>query len=472
MSFNDLKPIYKEFLLKLALTLTKDELYQRSKAIMRRQKKKLMRRNSASFQGRTRKTGVVSSKFRKLGLNLIKKPLKIKTKLRNLGKKDDLSEQNLPSEILAGADDVNNKISESSISTSSYDTRQFLPKDAQGHKKLHYRRRSSNTEINNNNNKRERNSTSEESDYFFSLKRSKARQNVQNNRNSSSGYVSCSECSYDSDTCTCVSADKCYCSLGDRNLPKTDRNTLRKNKTSSKYPQKNKLFHHTTKEKCNCGMDSPLWCGCDTDSCAESNKCYCQVGEKIKANATIFEQLKQRGFIPSSKDSIIITPPSHRKLCKKSSNTKSTRSLEYLHNPNANDAYYEKMRMIQNQPVFVETYGTRAFRDDARRVYNEDMRRRSVGNYPMDYEVFAIDRGSVRRMANGVNYGKTYSCMDFGGVDFHRPRSRHSICYGSKGKFLICKLLFLRLFVGVTAGVTELYVYNLRNYCLFLRLLR
>lgn len=47
MSFNDLKPIYKEFLLKLAVTLTKDELYQRSKSIMRRQKKKLLRRNKA-----------------------------------------------------------------------------------------------------------------------------------------------------------------------------------------------------------------------------------------------------------------------------------------------------------------------------------------------------------------------------------------------------------------------------------------
>lgn len=40
MSFNNLRPIYKEFLLKLALALTKDELYQRSKIIMRRQKRK------------------------------------------------------------------------------------------------------------------------------------------------------------------------------------------------------------------------------------------------------------------------------------------------------------------------------------------------------------------------------------------------------------------------------------------------
>jgi hypothetical protein len=48
MSFNDLKPIYKEFLLKLAVTLTKDELYQRSKSIMRRQKKKKLKRKNSS----------------------------------------------------------------------------------------------------------------------------------------------------------------------------------------------------------------------------------------------------------------------------------------------------------------------------------------------------------------------------------------------------------------------------------------
>lgn len=55
MSFNDLKPIYKEFLLKLAVTLTKDELYQRSKSIMRRQKKKKLRKkNNSNGQVRTK----------------------------------------------------------------------------------------------------------------------------------------------------------------------------------------------------------------------------------------------------------------------------------------------------------------------------------------------------------------------------------------------------------------------------------
>lgn len=51
MSFNDLKPIYKEFLLKLAVTLTKDELYQRSKSIMRRQKKKKLRKKTTNGNG-------------------------------------------------------------------------------------------------------------------------------------------------------------------------------------------------------------------------------------------------------------------------------------------------------------------------------------------------------------------------------------------------------------------------------------
>ncbi|XP_054012057.1 uncharacterized protein LOC128894383 [Hylaeus anthracinus] len=46
MSFNDLKPLYKEFLLKLAATLTQDELYQRSASIMRRRRRPQRRQSS------------------------------------------------------------------------------------------------------------------------------------------------------------------------------------------------------------------------------------------------------------------------------------------------------------------------------------------------------------------------------------------------------------------------------------------
>lgn len=152
------------------------------------------------------------------------------------------------------------KKQESSISTSSYDTRQFRPKPTNMTRKQSYRKRKEDIKEANIRIRRERMSTSEDSD-FFTLKRSKSKTSPNNqNRNSSSGYVSCSECSYDSDTCTCVSADKCYCSLGNR-FDKKGRKGNRMN------------------DRCFCQNEKNIdmsWCGCDTDSCTDSNKCYCQ----------------------------------------------------------------------------------------------------------------------------------------------------------------------------------------------------
>ncbi|CAG9821440.1 unnamed protein product [Phaedon cochleariae] len=300
MSFNDLKPIYKEFLLKLSMTLTKDELYQKTKTIMRRQKKKLVRRSP-----RHKHKFLVGGKFKRLK-HIFQKNLKMRFnhKLKQASAKAD-------SETPPQTD---SKPPESSISTSSYDTRQFRPKDQNAIKKQGYRKK--------NGVGRDRTSTSEESD-FFSLKKPKARlnnqQNFQNhNKNSSSGYVSCSECSYDSDTCTCTSADKCYCSLGQKHYSrhKSCRNTLCRHE-----------------DLCPSLLDSSVtYCECDTDSCAESNKCYCPTFDKP---LTITEQLQQRGFTAD------VDHHRHKKLCKKSSNSKSTKSMEYILNPQ--ESYYDKL---------------------------------------------------------------------------------------------------------------------------------
>lgn len=77
--------------------------------------------------------------------------------------------------------------------------------------------------------------------------------------------MSCSECSYDSESCTCVSADKCYCSL------------------SRRIPEQPHVPPNT------------VVCSCDTDSCSESNKCYCA---RQTIRPTILEQLRQRGIMP------------------------------------------------------------------------------------------------------------------------------------------------------------------------------
>lgn len=338
MSFNDLKPIYKEFLLKLALTLTKDELYQRSKLIMRRHKKKLLRSNSVhSKKGQV----PVYNKFKRLK-HIFQK---IKLAKENKLNPPDLNETDA-------------KLPESSISSSSYDTRHFKPKEVKISRKQSYKRRSTNKSR-----RGDRVSTSEESD-FFSLRRKRTQHtNSNQNRNSSSGYVSCSECSYDSDTCTCISADKCYCSLGNKNckcIPESVNKKL----------------------KCCCGNEKAdfIWCGCDTDSCTDSNKCYCSFK---KEKSTIFEQLKQRGFIPSS--GTITTPPNHRKLCKKNSNTKSTKSLEYMSNPS--EKYYEKLKRSNSK------------QKKKRNSYTTD-------NLAVDYELFSIANGRICNIAEARLYGR------------------------------------------------------------------
>lgn len=70
-------------------------------------------------------------------------------------------------------------------------------------------------------------------------------------------------------------------------------------------------------------VSSLTYCDCDTDSCAESNKCYCQCSSQ-RSRSRHAHHPKCRKAVHSEQ---------HRKLCKNNSNTKSTRSLEYMSNP-------------------------------------------------------------------------------------------------------------------------------------------
>lgn len=83
--------------------------------------------------------------------------------------------------------------------------------------------------------------------------------------------MSCSECSYDSEACTCTSADRCYCSLG------ADHDVAAKLEATKK--QRHSMFSCGTEDKCYCSMtecaESQTSC-CDSDSCISTSKCYCQ----------------------------------------------------------------------------------------------------------------------------------------------------------------------------------------------------
>lgn len=88
-------------------------------------------------------------------------------------------------------------------------------------------------------------------------------------------YVSCSECSYDSEACTCTSADRCYCSLG------ADHDVAAKLEATKKHQQqqhRHSMYSCGTEDKCYCSMtegaESHSTC-CDSDSCISTSKCYC-----------------------------------------------------------------------------------------------------------------------------------------------------------------------------------------------------
>ncbi|XP_015429598.1 PREDICTED: uncharacterized protein LOC107186279 [Dufourea novaeangliae] len=228
MSFNDLKPLYKEFLLKLAATLTQDELYQRSASIMRRRRRPQRRGSShrTCLLGRAIKRSVSRLK----------------------GGPTEFTSVIFPAR----------RLNDSFGSSSSCDVRNNHRNRVLANRLV--KRRSSWR-----GNKPGCHTTSEDSDTCRRLSRNVG---AAANR-SSSGYVSCSECSYDSESCTCVSADKCYCSLSRRVLPQ---------------PQV---------------VSNTVICACDTDSCSESNKCYCARQPNQQIQPTILEQLRQRGIVPS-----------------------------------------------------------------------------------------------------------------------------------------------------------------------------
>ncbi|KAG7203870.1 hypothetical protein KM043_017924 [Ampulex compressa] len=224
MSFNDLKPLYKEFLLKLAATLTQDELYQRSASIMRRRRRPQRRRS-------TRRPCLLGRAIKRSVSRLKAGPTEFTS-------------------VIFPARRLNDSFESSSSCDARNNHRNQDVASRLGRRKSSWRT----------NKKGACHTTSEDSDTCKRLSRSVG---AGANR-SSSGYVSCSECSYDSESCTCVSADKCYCSLSRRTLQPVPPNMV--------------------------------VCACDTDSCSESNKCYCA---RRPIQTSILEQLRQKGIVPS-----------------------------------------------------------------------------------------------------------------------------------------------------------------------------
>uniref|UniRef100_A0A182IME2 PID domain-containing protein n=1 Tax=Anopheles atroparvus TaxID=41427 RepID=A0A182IME2_ANOAO len=262
MSFNDLKPIYKEFLLKLAVTLTKDELYQRSKSIMRRQKKKKLKRRNSNVQNQRRKL-LIGAK----GLRKVFRFGKFRSKKGERSTAGGTGAANGGNGAGGGPGGAGNGRSGGHHGPGAGGGGGGHGTAAAGGGRAHQLADQLSLDLKATGKKdRSRIGTSgsevSEARHEHTL--------TAHNRNSSSGYVSCSECSYDSDACTCTSADRCYCSLGGDDI----------NAKLHQASNRSSAPSCRSEDKCYCSMGetpnedgSTTWC--DTDSCISNEKCYC-----------------------------------------------------------------------------------------------------------------------------------------------------------------------------------------------------
>ncbi|CAK1590274.1 unnamed protein product [Parnassius mnemosyne] len=342
MSFNDLKPIYKEFLLKLAVTLTKDEIFQHSKAIMKKQKKKNLRRSN-TFQNKRRKIFKSAN-----GLKMV-----FRLPFGKDDRKKEIKKQVSSIDFTAGNKEP---VSESSVSTSSYDLRQFRPKEPPSmpppkRQTTRQRKRSDKVvHVSKRNGKvsrqGERTSTSEDSDFLTLSNRLGCQ-----NRNSSSGYVSCSECESES----CV--DRCYCSLKRDCKSKCYCSAVETSKDFPKARLSSKSCKDCTKEVYDADYS---YCSCDSESCADSNKCYC-------------------------------TSPRRAAM-------KSSQSLEYLRSPSQR-TYSDRMkRAFDNSDS--KLMRPRSSSVLSRRREDRSRRARSSDNLALDYELLLQNKTRDTRPRN------------------------------------------------------------------------
>ena len=235
ISFNEIKPVYRELLLKLAMTMSQDELFQRSKNIMSQEKKKTKGKSSAK-------------------------------KNKNKGYPVSASEQSTLSSFLK-LTFSSSKGAESKASTMNKDGKKFITKtDISGPIPIHPP-----PSLHHKTPKTTRKATSPLPPTPLQMNSKPIHHNQHKKKPPSpddlvdDAYVSCSEC-YES-VCT---YDTCSCS----------------NNAKSKIPPPKAYQTHNVETKAQVHQSSPssTECSsvcdhsdCDADSCISSEKCYCSL---------------------------------------------------------------------------------------------------------------------------------------------------------------------------------------------------
>ncbi|KAK7078750.1 hypothetical protein SK128_004284 [Halocaridina rubra] len=324
MSFSEMDPDHREILLKLALTLSKDEIYQRSKSIMKKQRGRsasLMSLMDSDSDGSTISSVLKATKrsFSRLGSrasSLQSNYLKDRSPLRKL---------------------VNNK-SRYSFERNGKDSA----------------------------NSTSRRSDGKENEFAHMLEGTgrKVAPKTPMPRRANEGYVSCSECGYDSEC-----SSKCYCSLPRR--------------SPSTKPQHEKHLHK--------GQDSP--CDCDTESCAESEKCYCSL-KRVKKNGLKMYEINLDSETDTNTETTVQSVVAYKKGYGSHSNLSELESRPTSWKRNSGDSSSSATRHKSSSSYLTEHSKSRSA-GTVFSMHPEVMRKKSLSsNLSSDSDISVVRRSS------------------------------------------------------------------------------
>lgn len=297
MSYNDLKPIYREFLIKLAMTLTKDELYQRTKVIMTEQKRK------RNIKRRTASTIPLKSAGRGRRLNeKLRDALNFRATKSRIGavllprfcmrnKQNNTTRTHQRQRRCSCSVDGSDILSAERTSVDCRKNQRWIGKrpaapTLKGRRQQHI----ASSPIC---------STSDDSE-FFTVKALRQRQHqVQEQQQIQQKQK---QLYRKSKSRVSKRTGSSGCTRGTTTAITSEGGCL--HRASSGYFSCSECSAGATDDKCYCGANgegdtepaSLVSCSCDSDSCADSDKCYCG---RPRRPRNIFEELKSRGFAES-----------------------------------------------------------------------------------------------------------------------------------------------------------------------------
>jgi hypothetical protein len=315
ISFNEIKPVYRELLLKLAMTMSQDELFQRSKNIMSQEKKKTKgktKKDKTSAKSSSSKSSSKSSKKEYPASASEQSTLSSFLRLTFSSNKHQIAAA--PENLSKSKSMTSTDISVSKISTDRKKGKGISKTDISGPIPIHpppslgsktprtSRKATSPLPpppISSSSPSSSSNSSSHKS-YSNNNKQHKPHLKMPTKKPPSpdelvdDAYVSCSECGYES-VCT---YDSCPCGQGDQIPP------------PKAYQSQAAILPIVPQPKSHV-EDSDSLCDCDADSCVSSEKCYCSIRKdprqstpsKSRPSSIMNLQKKPLATIPSDSES-------------------------------------------------------------------------------------------------------------------------------------------------------------------------